>query len=670
MADSLIKLGQLATCLALVLSLYALGAAVLSATGSSPARLRSARNALYANLALVAFGCATLIWSFVALDFSVAYVAQNSNSQLPLIYRLTAMWGAHEGSLMLWLFYLVLLSAVAVRAHWKDHPLSMPWIIATLAAIQFGFLAFIVFLSNPFLTISPALPDGQDLNPLLQDPGLVFHPPVLYLGYVGFAIPFAFAVASLMRTHSGAEWVRAVRRWTLFSWTMLTSGILLGGFWAYYELGWGGYWAWDPVENASLMPWLTGTALLHSMMAQDKRGLFRTWNVFLVVTTFLLTLIGTFLVRSGVLTSVHAFAVDPGRGAYMLGFLTVAMVFGYGLILMRSDRLLADALVESPYSRESAILANNVLLLVAAATVFLGTLYPLFVEAVSGERLSVGAPYFNKVVVPLMLGVVLLLGIGPSIPWRRVDARRLAAMFRKPAIGALLSLCAALAAGVRDPLTLGAIAAVAFAFAATLADIATGIAARRRLTGESWLAAARTVLSLGRQRFGGLVVHLGIVLIAAGMIASGLFQTAVTVSLRPGDSFELAGRVVTLRDVSDADGPNYRGRVATLSVSQDGRPLYEMRPQKRFYTVRSMATTEIAIRSSFSGDLYLLVGEETQAGGVTIRGYWNPLVGWIWAGWLVVACGALLSLSGTGRRKAIAASTDMAVPAARGVPAE
>lgn len=669
MVESLIKLGQLATSLALVLSVAAVTGAILASLRSSPAWLRAARNALFANLLLVAFGCATLIWSFATLDFSVAYVAQNSNSQLPMIYRLTAMWGAHEGSLMLWLFYLVLLSAIAVKVHWKDHPLSMPWIIATLGAIQFGFLAFIVFLSNPFLTMTPALPDGQDLNPLLQDPGLVFHPPVLYLGYVGFAVPFAFAIASLVRTHSGAEWVRAVRRWTLFAWTMLTSGILMGGFWAYYELGWGGYWAWDPVENASLMPWLTGTALLHSMMAQDKRGLFRTWNVFLVVTTFLLTLIGTFLVRSGVLTSVHAFAVDPGRGAYMLGFLSVTMVFGYGLILFRSDRLLSDALVESPYSRESAILANNVLLLVAAATVFLGTLYPLFVEAVSGERLSVGAPYFNKVVVPLMLAVVFLLGIGPSIPWRKVDARRLSAMLRKPLVGGSLAVGVALIAGVRDLLTLSAIAAVAFAFSATLADIGMGIYARRRVTGESWLRAARNVLSFGRQRFGGLIVHLGIALIGAGMIASGLFQTAVTVSLKPGDSFELAGNVITLREVSDASGSNYQGRAAILSVARDGKPLYEMQPEKRFYTVRSMATTEIAIRSSFSGDLYMIIGEETQQGGVTIRGYWNPLVSWIWAGWVIVACGSLLSLSGTSRRRA-ERSAPAAAPPARGVPAE
>jgi cytochrome c-type biogenesis protein CcmF len=667
MVDSLIKLGQLAVCLALVLSVYAVIQAVLSVTGRAPARLRAARNVLYANVALVSFGCATLIWSFATLDFSVAYVAANGSSQLPMIYRLTAMWGAHEGSLMLWLWYLTILSAVAAWLHFRDHPLSMPWVIATLASVQFGFLAFIVFLSNPFLTMTPPLTEGQDLNPLLQDPGLVFHPPVLYLGYVGFAIPFAFALASLIRTQSGTEWVKVVRGWTLFAWTMLTSGILMGGFWAYYELGWGGYWGWDPVENASLMPWLTGTALLHSMMAQDKRGLFRTWNVFLVVTTFLLTLIGTFLVRSGVLTSVHAFAVDPGRGAYMLGFLTMVMLVGYGLIILRAERLSADTLVESAWSRESAILGNNVLLLVAAATVFVGTLYPLFVEAVSGERLSVGAPYFNKVVVPLMLAVVFLLGIGPSIPWRRMNPRRFRTGFRVPVVALVIALVVTLASGVRDVLTIVAILAVSFAAAATLADVVIGIRARQRTTGEPlWRAAARS-LAIGRQRYGGLIVHFGIALIGAGIIASGLFQTAVTVSLKPGDRFELAGNVVTLRGVEDANGPGYSGRAAALSVSRDGVPLAEMRPEKRFYRVRSMATTEIAIRSSLAGDLYMVAGDETAQGGIVIRGYWNPLVNWIWAGWLVVAFGALLSLSSARRKRAPRAVSATGI---EGVPAE
>jgi cytochrome c-type biogenesis protein CcmF len=377
--------------------------------------------------------------------------------------------------------------------------------------------------------------NGRDLNPLLQDPGLAFHPPVLYLGYVGFAIPFAFAIASLIRGQVGLEWVTAVRRWTLFAWTALTSGIIFGGYWAYYELGWGGYWAWDPVENASLMPWLVGTALLHSMMVQEKRRMFRTWNVFLVVSTFLLTLLGTFLVRSGVLTSVHAFAVDPGRGAYMLGFLAVTMVVGYGLVIWRAEMLESKDGLESVVSRETAILANSVLLLVVAATVMIGTLFPLVVEVFTGQKLSVGAPYFNKVIVPIMLVLLFLLSFGPSIPWRGMTWRRLGRQFRLPTGVTVLAVVACLGLGVYSPLTVVAIAGVAFAATATLRDMGIGIAARHRSAGGSWLSAAGTVMGRSRRRFGGLIVHLGIVLIAVGMIGSGLFQKQATVEMRRGD---------------------------------------------------------------------------------------------------------------------------------------
>ncbi|MGB3864724.1 MAG: heme lyase CcmF/NrfE family subunit, partial [Xanthobacteraceae bacterium] len=434
MSANLIKLGLSAIAIAFVLSLFAMAAAAVAARGNRPAFLVSARHALIVNAVLVSLAAFTLIWSFVVADFSVLYVAENANSRLPLLYRITGMWGAHEGSLLLWLWYLCMFSMIAVIVHWRDHPLSMPWIIATLAAVQAGFIGFIIFLSSPFREILPAPPDGRDLNPLLQDPGLAFHPPLLYMGYVAFAVPFAFAVASLIRGHAGPEWVRAVRRWTLFAWTALTSGIMLGGYWAYYELGWGGYWAWDPVENASLLPWLTGTAFLHSIMAQDRRGLFRSWNVFLIVTTFALSLLGTFLVRSGVLTSVHSFAVDPGRGTYMLVFLAVVMVIGYGLVILRAERLAGTGDIESVWSREAMLLVNNLFLVSAAAVVLLGTLYPLIVEAVSGDRVTVGAPYFNKATVPMMVAVVFLMGIGPMVPWRRIAARRLRDMLRLPAI--------------------------------------------------------------------------------------------------------------------------------------------------------------------------------------------------------------------------------------------
>lgn len=668
MTLTLAELGQLAAGLALVLCVFAIAQAVLSVRQCAPARLVAARNAMFANLALLSAGAATLIHAFVISDFSVAYVAQNSNLELPLLYRFTAMWGAHEGSLLLWAWYLSLFTAAALWLHWREHPLSMPWIIATLAAIQAGFLAFILLLSNPFASLTPVPANGRDLNPLLQDPGLAFHPPVLYLGYVGFAVPFAFAIASLIRGQVGHEWVTAVRRWTLFAWTALTSGIIFGGYWAYYELGWGGYWAWDPVENASLMPWLAGTALLHSMMVQEKRRMFRSWNVFLVVTTFLLTLLGTFLVRSGVLTSVHAFAVDPGRGAYMLGFLALAMTAGYGLIIWRATMLESEARLEGALSRETAILANSVLLLVVTAVVFIGTLFPLAVEVVTGQKLSVGAPYFNKVVAPVMVALLFLMGIGPSIPWRGMTSARFLRHFRLPFALAAAALAAGLGLGIRAPLTLLSIAGAVFAATAILTDMSLAVAARRRSGGVAWARAAGMVLSRSRRRFGGLIVHLGMVLIAVGMIGSGLFQSQATVEMRRGDSVEIAGHVITLRGIADIDMPNYQGRRATFSVARDGRPLFELRPEKRFYPIRAMTTTEVALRPQAWGDLYAVMGDESADGRLIARLFWNPLVSWIWIGWAVVLAGAALSL--TERTRMVGVCTRRPAPQARGVPAQ
>lgn len=665
---TLIKLGQVATSLALVLCLFAIAQAVLSVRRTSPARLVAARNAMLANFVLLTLGAATLIHAFVTSDFSVAYVTQNSNLELPLLYKITAMWGAHEGSLLLWAWYLALFSAAALVLHWRAHPLSMPWIIVTLATVQFGFLAFIIFLSNPFLTLTPIPANGRDLNPLLQDPGLAFHPPVLYLGYVGFAVPFAFAVASLIRGQVGLEWVSAVRRWTLFAWTALTSGIIFGGYWAYYELGWGGYWAWDPVENASLMPWLAGTALLHSMMVQEKRKMFRTWNVFLVVTTFLLTLLGTFLVRSGVLTSVHAFAVDPGRGAYMLGFLAVAMLAGYGLIIWRAEMLESEGRLESVLSRETAILGNSVLLLVATATVLIGTLFPLGVEVFTGQKLSVGAPYFNRVIVPIMVALLFLMALGPSIPWRGMSLRRFWRHFRLPLSGAALAVAICLVLGGHGALAVLTIAVTVFAGIAILVDMGLAIMARRRSGKVSWLAAAGAVFGRSRRRFGGLIVHLGMVSIAVGMIGSGLFQSQATVEMRRGDSVEMAGYLITLRDVSDISDPNYQGRRATFSVAQDGQPLFELRPEKRFYPIREMTTTEVALRPGISGDLYAVMGDESADGRLVVRIFWNPLIAWIWIGWAVVLGGAALSL--TERTRIARSKARKPAPQTEGVPAE
>lgn len=645
MNGSLIEIGLGATSLTLVLAVAAIVAAGLAVQRNAPSFLHSARHALILNFVLVTLACFTIIWSFVIKDFSVLYVAQNSNSQLPLLYRITALWGAHEGSLMLWLWFLVAFSALAVYVHWKSHPLSMPYVIITLAALQIGFLVFILFLSNPFIEVHPALTEGKDLNPLLQDPGLAFHPPTLYMGYVGFSIPFAFAIAALVRGQSGREWVVTTRRWTLFSWVALTSGILLGGYWAYYELGWGGYWAWDPVENASLMPWLTGTAFLHSIMAQDQRNLFQTWNVFLIITTFALSLLGTFLVRSGVLTSVHSFAADPGRGAYILMFLIVVSVVAYGLLVWRGQRLIGPHKVSNLVSRESALLYNNLLFVAAAVIVLTGTLYPLAIEVLTGERVSVAAPYFNKVMAPLMLGIVLLMGLGPLVPWRKSSLKKLRNQFLVPAGLALLVVLGATFLGASGLVAELAIGLVAFVFIATMMDVIRAVKAHMKATGRSFGRSLSTLAANNQRRYGGFIVHMGTLVLIIGVVGSAFFKEEATVTLSKGEQVRAGPYTMTFQAMVPQRGPNYTERMAFFEWRKDDGSVGMLNPSKRNYPVTSTVTTEAAIHSTLLGDLYIVLGNETKDGAIVTRAYWNPLVNWIWIGWMVILAGVLFAMT-------------------------
>ncbi len=645
MNGTLIELGLGATSLALILNFAAIGAVLISLQRTAPAFLHAARHAMILNFILLTIGCFTIVWSFVVKDFSVLYVAQNSNSQLPLLYRLTALWGAHEGSLMLWVWFLAVFSAIAVWVHWKSHPLSMPYVILTLAALQIGFLIFILFLSNPFIEVHPAMPDGRDLNPLLQDPGLAFHPPTLYMGYVGFAVPFAFAIAALVRGQSGREWVVTTRRWTLFSWVTLTSGILLGGYWAYYELGWGGYWAWDPVENASLMPWLTGTAFLHSIMAQDQRNLFQTWNVFLIITTFALSLLGTFLVRSGVLTSVHSFAADPGRGTYILIFLIAVAVISYGLLIWRGQRLIGPAKVSHMVSRESALLYNNLLFVAAAVIVLTGTLYPLAIEVLVGERVSVAAPYFNKVMAPVMLGIVLLMGLGPLVPWRKSSLKKLRDQFAIPAGLAVILALVSTFFWSWDGIALLAIGLVAFVFFATLMDVTKAIKAHQSVTDKSWFASLVNLAGNNQRRYGGFIVHLGTLVLIIGVVGSAFFKQEATVTLSPGDQVQAGPYTLTYERIAPNKGPNYSERMAFFNWKHKNGETGLLTPSKRNYPVTKTITTEAAIYSTLLGDLYVVLGNETKDGRVVTRAYWNPLVNWIWIGWMIVLIGVLFAMT-------------------------
>ncbi len=654
MSGSLIELGMAASGLALILSVVAAVLALLGVRLGRPSYVLVARQALIANCALITLAGFTVIWSFIQNDFTVAYVAQNSNTRLPLIYRVTALWGAHEGSLLLWLWFLTLYSALAVTWHWTTHPRSMPYVIATLAAVQLGFLVLVVFLSSPFTEMMPPPAEGRELNPLLQDPGLIIHPPLLYLGYVGFVVPFAFAVAALARGAAGAEWVVAVRRWTLFAWLSLTSGIMLGAYWAYYELGWGGYWAWDPVENASLLPWLTGTALLHSVMAQEKRNLFRGWNASLAIATFALSLLGTFLVRSGVLTSVHAFAVDPWRGMYLLGFLSIVTLGGFGLLIARVDTLRTAAKLDGTLSREAALLFNNLFLIVTAATVFVGTLYPLAVEVFTGIRLTVAAPYFNKVVLPILVAIVLLMSVGPVIPWRKASVREILKFLMVPGAVALALAAFGLAIGVRGLVPLLAVAGMGLVIATVSADVGRAVANRAAVSGKSYLSSLAWLALWNRRRYGGLVVHIGVVVVALGILASGLFQETKTVAVSPGDRIEISGYALTFKGLSSVEGPNWTARQADLDLHHGSEDLGTIHPQRRRYPRGEMVTTESSIRTTAAGDLYVVLGDELGEGRASIRASYFPLVAWIWAGWVIIIAGALFALS-QGRQKARAA---------------
>ncbi len=643
--NTTIELGMISTTIALLLAIAALGFSLAGRVLVRPAYVAVARLALYVNFALVTVAIATIIYAFVAKDFSVAYVAQNSNSQLPLIYRITALWGAHEGSLMLWLWYLVLFSALAGYLHHKTHPLSMPYILATLAGIQIGFLSFILFLSSPFTEIIPALPEGRDLNPLLQDPGLIFHPPLLYMGYVGFSVPFAFAIAALARGQITTEWVVATRRWSLFAWIALTTGIMLGGYWSYYELGWGGYWAWDPVENASFMPWLTATAFLHSSMAQERRHLFNGWNLFLIIATFSLSLMGTFLVRSGVLTSVHAFATDPGRGAFILAFLAVVLFVSMGLLVRRSNMLGGGSGIVAPISRESALLYNNLLFIVALVTVFLGTMLPLLAEFVTDDRLTVGPPYFNQVMAPLMLAIIVLMAIGPVVPWRRASARLLSRQFLTAAGLALACVVVLVLIGITNILALVASAIIAFAVCTTLGDVYRAADVRAQLTDKNKASGFVSLFLANPRRYGGLIVHLGILVICIGLVGSGLFKETKTIELSVNDKFAIGDYLVTYHGISDANGPNYRARRASFSVLHKGRSRGELSTEKRSYPRGNMVTTEAAILTGFWEDLHIVLGGESGNGEISLRAYRNPLVTWIWLGWLIVAIGSAIAFS-------------------------
>ena len=585
----------------------------------------------------IAFGCLT--YAFVTSDFSVLYVAQHSNSQLPTVYRVAAVWGGHEGSLLLWTFILsVWILAVATFS--KHLPEEMAArVLGVMGLVAVGFLLFMLFTSNPFDRLLPAAADGHDLNPLLQDPGLAIHPPMLYMGYVGYSVAFAFAIAALLGGKMDATWSRWSRPWTTVAWVFMTCGIALGSWWAYYELGWGGWWFWDPVENASFMPWLVGTALMHSLAVTEKRGAFKSWTVLLAIAAFSLSLLGTFLVRSGVLTSVHAFATDPKRGIFILSFLVIVIGASLLLFAWRAPKIGLGGKFDL-LSRESLLLSNNVLLSVAAASVFIGTLYPLFMDALGSGKLSVGPPYFNAVFVPLMVPMVLMMGLGPLARWKRFDLPELAKRVRWAFASALLiSLLLPLVMGKWTVMISLSFLLAFWIITSMVLSLRERLARRgnfmQRLRGQP--------LSY----YGMQLAHLGVAIFIIGVTMVKSYETERDVRMNVGDTVQAGGYEFRFNGVKDAPGPNYVAGQGSVTASKDGKLITELLPEKRQYNSSSMPMTEAAIETGFFGDLYVSLGEAIPNGdgAWAVRVYIKPFVDWIWAGCLLMMLGGALAIS-------------------------
>jgi cytochrome c-type biogenesis protein CcmF len=634
------ELGHFALILALCVSLTQSLVPLIGAARGNLAWMAVGRNAALVQFALVALAMAALMHAYVTSDFSVVNVVENSHTDKPLLYRITGVWGNHEGSMVLWVFMLGVCSAALALFSGNLPPDLRARVLAVQGMIATGFLLFILLTSNPFLRTWPPAANGHGLNPVLQDPGLAFHPPFLYLGYVGFSVGFAFAVAALIEGRVDAAWARWVRPWTLASWCALTIGIAMGSWWAYYTLGWGGWWFWDPVENASFMPWLVGTALIHSSIVVEKRDTMKSWTILLAIITFSLSLVGTFLVRSGVLTSVHSFATDPARGTFILLLLVVAIGGSLTLYAVRAPSLKGGGLF-APVSREGALVLNNLLLSCGCATVLLGTLYPLFLDVVGGPKLSVGFPFFNRTFVPLMVPIILAVGIGPMLSWKRGDL--LGALQR---LGAAY-VAAAVAVMVAFYVTHGGpiLAVLGFGLAAwTGAAVVVEWAERVRLFRAPAADSLRRAIHLPRAAYGMSFAHFGLAVSIAGFSASA-FDVEAIETVRIGSDLKVAGYVLHLADVQRLPGPNYIADDATVEISRDGGLVAVVHPERRFFPLQQQTTSETAIRTNLLSDLYVALGESDDAGNWTLRAYWKPLVPWIWMGAVIMAFGGMVSLS-------------------------
>lgn len=643
--------GSIAILLSFFITIYSLVACAFAARTGNRAFALSGGNGIVsvAFLLLVAVCC--LVYELVTLDFSLRYVALNTSTDLPVIYRVTALWAGQAGSLLLWSFVLSLYAAfVVLRSREKG---GDPYVNAVLCAVSLFFLFLIAYVEDPFEKLGVAVGEGRGLNPILQNGYMAIHPVTLYVGYVGITVPFAFGIAALLSGRLGDEWIRNCRKYAIFSWMFLSAGLLLGARWAYLELGWGGYWAWDPVENAAFMPWLAGTAFLHSVMIQERKAMLKKWNMILLIITFFLSIFGTFITRSGIVSSVHSFARSD-IGPLFVGFMVLILLFSFFLLAYRSKELASEEKFDSPLSRESAFLFNNLLFLAAAFSVFLGTIFPVLSEAFTGKKILVGPPYFNAVGVPIGLVLILLMGIGPLISWKRASTANLKRNFVFPAVVFLVVLLALLVSGMREPVALLSFALCGFVSGTVFLEYFRGIRVRTG-RGENPVSAFFNLISRNRRRYGGYIVHLGVVLLVIGITASSLFVTQKEVVLDKGDSFSLGRYDLVFHGVHFISNDAKDGFSAELSIENQGKSVATMYPEKNIYKYEGNREinqeTEVALRSTFRDDLYLILSEVDGSGKANIRALLNPMVNWIWAGGIVIVLGAIVTMWPEGRRK-------------------
>ncbi len=648
------NVGSFALLLALALAAYSLGGSAIGAWTKRPILIKSSQRATIAVWALITIGIASLFYLLMTDQFRMSYVAAHSNRDLPLFYKATSLWSGQEGSLLLWSWILSTYAMLVVVLHRHPSPgvkPLMPWVNAVMMGSQCFFLWLNTIVASPFHlllasgegAVNMAVPDGKGLNPLLQHPAMVIHPPILYIGYVGFAVPFAFAAATLIVKPRGEEWIHVTRKWTMVTWLFLGTGILLGARWAYAVLGWGGYWGWDPVENASLMPWLMGTAFLHSVMMQEKKGMLKIWNMALIFSTYLLCLFGTSLTRTGMVSSVHAFARSP-ISPYFSGVLVVGVLFSAWLLWDSRAYLRSENQLESLVSRESSFLFNNLVLLAACFTVLWGTMFPVISEALTGNKISVGPAFFNKVNIPVGLFLLFLTGVGPLLAWRRSSMDGLRRNFLTPAVLGGVAGAALLILGVRSFFALMCLMLCVFVTATVVQEFYKGAAVIARKQGISLFQGVADLTMRNTRRYGGYVVHLGMVLIFIGLSGQA-FTAELETELKPGQSATLKNYRFDLTDIKSEENSNYAGLTAIMDVYKDGEKIATMNPERRFYKASQQPVSVVNIRQRLNEDLYVVFlgpGQESQSAGLHV--YINPLVAWIWIGGFVNIFGTLLAL--------------------------